>query len=85
MENRNINATCNKLRYLTLAFAITPQFQRLPKIQRRFGLGIARNPVEAGFESKRALTARRGLGCSEPMPVNSEFPDLGFKRLSGYA
>jgi hypothetical protein len=40
---------------------------------------------EAGLESKRGLMAMRRLRRPEAMAVNSEFPDLGFKRLSGYA
>ena len=37
-----------------------------------------------GLLIEMRLKARWGLRRSEAMPVNSEFPDLGFKRLSGY-
>jgi hypothetical protein len=50
--------------------------------------GIIEKARYAGLRKKsgnRLLKARRGLRRSEAMPVNSEFPDLGFKRLSGYA
>jgi hypothetical protein len=53
-ENGNISATRNELRYLSLAFAVRPQFQRLPKIQHRLWGWVSPNPAEAGVSKRRA-------------------------------
>jgi hypothetical protein len=73
-----MSAMRNQLRYLSLAVAVRPRFKHLLKIQHRLLGWVALNPVAV-------LKAKRGLRRSEAMPVNSKFPDLGFKRLSRYA
>jgi hypothetical protein len=47
-QNGNISATRNQLRYLYLALAGRPQFQRLLKIQHRIWGWLAPNPVAGG-------------------------------------
>jgi len=53
--------TRNPLRYLSLAFAVMPQFQRLPKIQHRFGLGSS----EIAARVSKTRTTRDGEGTLE--------------------
>jgi hypothetical protein len=57
-QNGNISATRNQLRYLSLAFAVRPHFQRLLKIQHRLWGWIAPNLIGAGVSKRRAARDR---------------------------
>jgi hypothetical protein len=62
-QNGNISANRNQLRYLSLAFAVGPQFQRLLKIQHRRWGWVAPNPVGAGvIEEARYAGLREKSG-----------------------
>jgi hypothetical protein len=89
-HNGKMSAMRNQLRYLSLAFAVRPRFKHLLKIQLVSGRGRAKSRGGGHIEESRYAglgerTGRWELGGSEAMPVNPELPDLGFKRLSGYA
>ena len=99
-HNGNISATRNQLRYWSLVSTVMPQFQHVPKIQHRSWAGRAklrrrgriaeahyagwREEFGNGSGIEKRPEGYRGLRGFEAMPVNSEFPNLGFKRLSRY-
>jgi hypothetical protein len=57
-QNGNISATRNQLRYLSLAFEVRPQFQRLLKIQHRLWGRVLLNPIGADVSKRRAARDR---------------------------